>query len=55
MVNEKEGLYECEECGLIYESEYWAKKCERFCRKNNACSIDITKHAKKQNGKSKES
>jgi hypothetical protein len=37
--------WQCEICEFYYREEKWAEKCEDFCRKNNACSIEITKHA----------
>ncbi len=37
--------YMCKECGLEYGEEEWADKCEKFCKENNACSVEITKHA----------
>jgi len=42
---ENKVLYMCEECGLIYEEGGWAEKCEEFCKKHHACSLEITKHA----------
>jgi uncharacterized Zn finger protein len=43
----KEGeiFYICEECGLVYKEKMWAEKCEKFCSRHNACSLEITKHA----------
>ena len=38
-------LYQCPECGLYYETEETAKRCEAFCKEHNACSIEITKHS----------
>ncbi|MCL7393339.1 MAG: hypothetical protein LZ169_00700 [Thaumarchaeota archaeon] len=38
-------LYFCEACGLAYEERIWAEKCEDFCSKHNACSLQITRHA----------
>lgn len=38
-------LYVCERCGLRYREKEWADKCEDFCTRYNACSIEITKHA----------
>ncbi|MEE9509951.1 MAG: hypothetical protein V3V81_05610 [Candidatus Bathyarchaeia archaeon] len=35
----------CEVCGLHFEEELWARKCENYCTKYNACSIEITSHA----------
>jgi hypothetical protein len=29
----------------VYEIKGIADMCERFCKENNACSIEITKHA----------
>ena len=40
-----ETVYVCEKCGLKYRKRIWAEKCEEFCTKYNACSIEITKHA----------
>jgi len=40
-----ETVYVCEKCGLKYRERIWAEKCEEFCTKYNACSIEITKHA----------
>lgn len=43
----KEGrkLFICEECGLGYLNEELARKCEEYCLKYRACSIEITKNA----------
>jgi hypothetical protein len=35
--------YQCPECGLHYREEVIAKKCEKFCKKYRACSLEITK------------
>ncbi|MDP3742501.1 MAG: hypothetical protein Q8R15_04250 [Candidatus Micrarchaeota archaeon] len=40
-------LYKCSECGLKYREKETAKKCEAFCKKYNACSLEIIKHAVK--------
>jgi len=37
--------YICPECGLTYKEREWAEKCEKYCKKNKACSLEITKHA----------
>ncbi len=37
--------YVCEECGFAYEDRVWAEKCEDFCSKHHACSVEITSHA----------
>lgn len=38
-------LYKCEDCGLHYRDDTLAQACYEFCTKNNACSIEITKHS----------
>lgn len=38
-------VYVCEECGLAYEERTWAERCEEYCGKHNACSLEITSHA----------
>lgn len=40
-----ETLYACEVCGFIYKEKLWAEKCQDYCTKNNACSLEITSHA----------
>jgi len=30
---------------MYYKEKKWAEKCEEFCKKYNACSIEITKQA----------
>lgn len=42
-------FYKCEECSLIYREKIWAEKCEEFCKKHHACSLEITKHAVSNN------
>ena len=37
--------FECEECNFIYKDRKTAEKCEDYCKKHNACSIEITRHA----------
>jgi hypothetical protein len=48
MVKEQVGLFTCEECGFLYSDRKTAQECENYCRKNHACSIEITKKAVKQ-------
>lgn len=43
----------CKICKLSYEEKEWAEKCEEFCKKNHACSMEITKHAVKPEKKEK--
>jgi hypothetical protein len=44
---EGEAFYICEERGFTYREKTWAEKCERFCSKRHACSLEITGHAVK--------
>lgn len=39
----KKPSYECPVCHLHYEDKKVAKQCADFCRKNNGCSLEITK------------
>lgn len=41
---EKE-LHKCPECGLHYENEEQAEKCEAWCKKHHSCNLEITSHA----------
>ena len=45
MVRKNNNLFECESCGLKYKEKEIAEKCEVFCNKYNACSLEIIKHA----------
>ncbi len=38
-------LYKCEECGFLYAGRNWAEKCEKYCKDNKSCNLEITKHA----------
>ncbi|MBI4009729.1 MAG: hypothetical protein HY361_00845 [Candidatus Aenigmarchaeota archaeon] len=38
-------VYKCSICGFGYTDNAIAKKCEDFCKKHGACSLEITKHA----------
>lgn len=40
-----ETLYVCEVCGFKYKEKHWAEKCQDYCSKHNACSLEITNHA----------
>jgi hypothetical protein len=40
--------FQCNECKLIYKEKSIAEKCEKFCKKFNACNLEIIKHAVKQ-------
>jgi hypothetical protein len=45
MVKKTGKNFQCEECKLIYKEKEIAEKCEKFCKKFNACNTEITKHA----------
>jgi len=38
-------VFKCMKCGWMYEDKKWAEKCEDYCKKHNACRLDIVKHA----------
>jgi hypothetical protein len=40
-------VYVCEGCGFAYEEKRWAERCEEYCAKHNACSLEIISHAVK--------
>jgi len=39
--------FKCMECGFLYKEKPWAEKCEDYCKRYHACSVEITKHAVK--------
>jgi hypothetical protein len=38
-------LFQCEECGLGYETRLLAQACEDHCRTYLACSLEIARQA----------
>ncbi|MEM4255224.1 MAG: hypothetical protein QXR53_02750 [Candidatus Norongarragalinales archaeon] len=38
-------LFYCEECGLAYEEEAIAEKCQAWCSEHKSCNLEIIKHA----------
>lgn len=42
---ENKRLYQCLECGLLYEEKEWAEKCEKWCKENQSCNLEIIKYA----------
>lgn len=38
-------VYICPECGLSYEDQELAKKCEAWCKEHNSCNLEITKYS----------
>lgn len=41
----KKKLYKCPECGLHYEDEKQAEKCEMWCKEHHSCNLEITNHS----------
>jgi len=46
--NQNQELYQCEECGLKYESKEIAEKCQAWCSEHKSCNLDIIKNAVKE-------
>jgi len=46
-------LYACEICGFVYKEMSWAEKCQEYCTKHGACSLEITSHAVRRERKKK--
>jgi len=38
-------LYECKECGMKYKDKKIRDRCQKWCRKNKSCNLDIIKYA----------
>ena len=45
MVKQVKGLFQCEECKLLYKEKAVAEKCQAWCKANNSCNLEITKFA----------
>lgn len=43
-------VYECLECGLHYEDEVAAKKCEEWCKAHQSCNLEITRLSLERKG-----
>ena len=41
----KNQYFQCEECNFVYKDRKIAEECEAYCKKNHACSTEITRHA----------
>lgn len=37
--------HQCEECKLKFKERAWAEKCEKWCKENHSCNLEITKHS----------
>ena len=46
--DKKNKLYYCEECNMKYKKYKIALKCERWCKENKSCNLDIIKYAVKK-------
>jgi len=42
--------YQCEACLMYYKTHDLAQRCEDFCKKFNACNMEIILHAVKLPG-----
>jgi len=38
-------LFQCPECSLHYKDQTLAQRCEAFCSKYHACSLEIIRHS----------
>lgn len=52
-MNVPEQTYICKVCGLHYEKEELAQKCNEFCTKHKACNTNIIKYSIEQQTASK--
>ncbi|OGC81625.1 MAG: hypothetical protein A2V81_05135 [Candidatus Abawacabacteria bacterium RBG_16_42_10] len=41
----QEKNYSCQICGLQYEEQALAQKCQDWCTQHQSCSLTIAKHA----------
>jgi hypothetical protein len=41
----QDDIFQCSECGMHYREKLWVEACEAFCKRNQACSLDIAQHA----------
>ncbi len=44
-LQDRPGVFLCEECGLGYADRSSAEACEDYCRSHQSCSIEITAKA----------
>ena len=45
MVKKIKDCYRCEGCLLYYKDKETAEKCEKWCKDNKSCNLEITKHS----------
>ena len=46
----RETLYECEECHFTYRDNEWAEKCQAWCSEFKSCNLEIIQHAVSEKG-----
>lgn len=44
-MDNKKQLHQCPECYLHYTSNELASKCDKWCRENKSCNLEITKYS----------
>jgi len=47
-IKTKTNLFTCHECGLKYSDTEWRDKCEKWCKDNKSCNLNIIKHSIKK-------
>jgi hypothetical protein len=47
MVKKVNGLFQCEECKLLYKEKTMAEKCEDWCKGHKSCNLEIIQFAVK--------
>ncbi len=45
MVKQINGLFQCDECHLLYKEKTICQKCESWCRANHSCNLEIIRFA----------
>jgi len=41
--------YTCKTCKMKYPTKELAERCNKWCKENNSCNLEIIKHAIKEN------
>ena len=48
-IEKKDGkIYQCGECGFLYEDKDIAEKCEAWCKEHKSCNLEIISNAIKK-------
>ncbi len=45
MKDNNKAIYQCPECGLHYQNQEVAKKCEVWCREHKSRNLELIKYA----------